>query len=146
MSFRYGAPSTDSSCLLDSRSMICTGHRNSTSASTRVIPVPSMAATPMARLMLSMSFLPQYWLTRMPRPLWTPNTMEISRNTGTLAVVTAAIWVLPSQLTISVSMRLQREGNQILQGNGTSAATDTRKSPTSFQIFQHMSPHSIGKR
>lgn len=31
--------------------------------------------------------------------------MEISRNTGTLAVVTAAIWVLPSQLTISVSMR-----------------------------------------
>ena len=105
MSFRYGAPSTDSSCLLDSRSMICTGHRNSTSASTRVIPVPSMAATPMARLMLSMSFLPQYWLTRIPRPLWTPNTMEISRNTGTLAVVTAAIGVLPSQLTISVSIR-----------------------------------------
>ena len=31
--------------------------------------------------------------------------MEISRNTGTLAVVTAAIWVLPSQLTISVSIR-----------------------------------------
>ena len=32
--------------------------------------------------------------------------MEISRNTGTLAVVTAAIWVLPSQLTISVLYEL----------------------------------------
>ena len=105
MSFRYGAPSTESSWLLDSRSMISTGHRYSTAASTTVRPVPSMAATPMARLMCSISRLPQYWLTKMLRPLCTPNTMEISRNTGTLAVVTAAIWVLPSQLTISVSIR-----------------------------------------
>ena len=59
----------------------------------------------MARLMLSRSFLPQYWLMRMPTPDWTPNTMEISRNTGTLAVVTAAISLLPSWLTIRVSIR-----------------------------------------
>ena len=54
------------------------------------------AATPKARLMLSTSFLPQYWLMRIPSPLWMPKTMLIRRNTGTLAVVTAAISVLPS--------------------------------------------------
>ena len=48
--------------------------------------------------------LPQYWLTRMPRPLWNPNTMLMSRNTGTLAEETAAISSLPSWLTIKVSM------------------------------------------
>ena len=41
--------------------------------------------------MLGRSFFPQYWLIRMPTPDWTPNTMEISRNTGTLAAVTAYI-------------------------------------------------------
>ena len=79
--------------------MICTGHRNSASAMTSARATPSPAATPMARLMLGRSFLPQYWLIRMP------NTMEISRNTGTLAAVTAAISSLPSWLTISVSIR-----------------------------------------
>ena len=59
----------------------------------------------MTRLMLGRSFLPQYWLIRMPTPDCTPNTMEISRNTGTLAAVTAAISLLPRRLTISVSMR-----------------------------------------
>ena len=59
----------------------------------------------MARLMFCVSFLPQYWLTRMPRPLWTPNTTLSIKNTGTLAVVTAAISVLPSWLTMKVSMR-----------------------------------------
>ena len=54
--------------------------------------------------MLFMSCLPQYWLTRMPSPLCTPNTMEMSRNTGTLAAVTAAISVLPSWLTMNVSI------------------------------------------
>ena len=58
----------------------------------------------MARLIFSRSFLPQYWLMRIPTPDWTPNTMEISRNTGTLAVVTAAISVFPSWLTIKVSI------------------------------------------
>jgi len=101
---RYGAPSRDSWCLLLSRSMICTGHRNSASATTSARETPKNAATPMARLMLVRSFLPQYWLMRMPTPDCTPNTMEISRNTGTLAVVTAAISLLPSWLTISVSM------------------------------------------
>ena len=85
--------------------MICTGHRNSASAMTSARATPSPAATPMARLMLVRSFLPQYWLIRMPTPDWTPNTMEISRNTGTLAAVTAAISLLPSWLTISVSIR-----------------------------------------
>ena len=59
----------------------------------------------MARLMFSMSFLPQYWLMRMPTPDWTPNTMEISRNTGTLAVVTAAMASLLRRLTMKVSIR-----------------------------------------
>ena len=60
------------------------------------MPVPMKAATPMARLMLRVSPLPQYWLTRIPSPLCTPNTMLMSRKTGTLAVVTAAISLLPS--------------------------------------------------
>ena len=84
--------------------MICTGHKNSTAASKAATTTPDAAATPMARLMLRMSCLPQYWLTRMPRPLCTPNTMEMSRKTGTLAAVTAAISVLPSWLTMKVSM------------------------------------------
>ena len=59
----------------------------------------------MARLMLFKSRLPQYWLMSMPTPDCTPNTTEISRNTGTLAAVTAAISLLPRRLTISVSIR-----------------------------------------
>ena len=96
MIFRYGAPRMDSWWLFDSRSMICTGQKNSTAASTVATAAPTKAATPMERLMLFMSCFPQYWLTRIPSPLWTPNTMDISRNTGTLAAVTAAISVLPS--------------------------------------------------
>ena len=84
--------------------MICTGQKNSASAMTSARPTPKPAATPMARLMFWWSRLPQYWLIRMPTPDCTPNTMEISRNTGTLAVFTAAISLLPSWLTISVSI------------------------------------------
>ena len=80
------------------------GNRANTTASTTVMPVPMKEATPMARLMLLRSPLPQYWLTRMPRPLWTPNTMLISRNTGTLAEDTAAISSFPSWLTMKVSI------------------------------------------
>ena len=105
MSRRYGAPSRDRWCLLLSRSMIAMGHRNSTSATSSASATPRPAATPMARLMLVRSFFPQYWLMRMPTPDWTPKTMEISRNTGTLAAVTAAISLLPSLLTMKVSMR-----------------------------------------
>ena len=105
MSRRYGAPSRDRWCLLLSRSMMATGHANSTSATTSARLTPKRAATPMTRLMLVRSFLPQYWLIRMPTPDWTPNTMEISRNTGTFAAVTAAISSLPRRLTISVSIR-----------------------------------------
>ena len=96
MTRRYGAPSRDRWCLLLMRSMICTGQRNSTTATTSASATPRNDATPMARLMLFRSRLPQYWLMRMPTPDCTPNTMEISRNTGTLAAVTAAISLLPS--------------------------------------------------
>ena len=58
----------------------------------------------MARLTLFSSPLPQYWLTRMPRPLWKPKTMLVRRNTGTLAVVTAAISAFPRRETMKVSM------------------------------------------
>ncbi len=85
--------------------MICTGHAKRISASSSEMPVPMNAATPMARLMLSLSCLPQYWLMRMPTPDWMPNTIEISRNTGTFAVVTAAISRFPSWLTMKVSIR-----------------------------------------
>ena len=81
---------------MDSRSITCTGNRASTTASTAVTPAPRKQATPRARLMFFRSPLPQYWLTRMPRPLWKPNTMLMSRNTGTLAEDTAAISSLPS--------------------------------------------------
>ena len=104
MILRYGAPSRDRACSLDSRSMTETGKRKNSTASTAVMPVPMKEATPRARLMLFTSPLPQYWLTRMPSPLWTPKTMLISRNTGTLAVVTAAISSLPSWLTMKVSI------------------------------------------
>ena len=41
----------------------------------------------------------------------------------------------------------QREGNQILQGNGPRQPPQIPvEARSSFQIFQHMSPHSIGKR
>ena len=76
--------------------MTWTGNRAITSARTTVMPVPMKQATPMARLMLFRSPLPQYWLTRIPSPLCTPKTMLMSRNTGTLAEETAAISSLPS--------------------------------------------------
>ena len=40
--------------------MIATGHSHSATASSRESPVPIKEATPMARLMLSVSPLPQY--------------------------------------------------------------------------------------
>lgn len=85
--------------------MMATGHANSTTATISARLTPRKAATPMTRLMLVRSFLPQYWLMRMPTPDWTPNTMEMSRNTGTLAAVTAAISALPRRPTMKVSAK-----------------------------------------
>ena len=43
----------------------------------------------MQRLMASMSCLPQYWLTRMVRPLINPKMMTWIKKMGALAAVTA---------------------------------------------------------
>ena len=94
-----------------------------------------MAATPMARLMCSISRLPQYWLTKMLRPLCTPNTMEISRNTGTLAVVTAAISLLPSWLTIRVSMRPSENVIRFCRAMG--AVSRARCSVSAISVASH---------
>ena len=62
-------------------------------------------ATPMQRLMESVSPLPQYWLPRMVRPLMRPKTMTWSKKTGELAAVTAESSVWPRRPTMKVSTK-----------------------------------------
>ena len=57
--------------------------------------------------MLSTSPRPQYWLTRIARPLWKPKTTICIMKMGTLAAVTAAISALPSRPTMNVSAKLR---------------------------------------
>ena len=59
----------------------------------------------MQRLILSVSPLPQYWLTRTARPLWKPKITSCRMKTGTLAAVTAAISALPRRPTMKVSAK-----------------------------------------
>ena len=62
-------------------------------------------ATPMERLMASMSPLPQYWLTSTVRPLIRPKMMTWSRKMGELAAVTAESSFWPSRPTMKVSTK-----------------------------------------
>ena len=55
--------------------------------------------------MLSVSPRPQYWLTRIARPLWKPKTTICIMKMGTLAAVTAAISALPSRPTMKMSAK-----------------------------------------
>ena len=60
-------------------------------------------ATPITRLMASMSRRPQYWLIRTAEPLCTPKINSWTTNSGILASVTAAMGSSPSIPTIKVS-------------------------------------------
>ncbi len=68
-------------------------------------PVTAYRATPMQRLMLSVSPRPQYWLTSTAMPLWKPKMTSWMMNMGTLAAVTAAISAFPSRPTMKVSAK-----------------------------------------
>ena len=60
---------------------------------------------PMTRLMAFMSPLPRYWLMRTEDPLWMPNIMSWTTNTGMLARVTPARGPWPMVPTMKVSTR-----------------------------------------
>ena len=60
-------------------------------------------ATPITRLMDSISCFPQYWLMRTEEPLCTPKINSCTTNRGIFASVTAAMGASPSIPTIKVS-------------------------------------------
>ena len=56
-------------------------------------------------MILSVSPLPQYWLSRTASPLWKPKITSWMMKMGTLAAVTAAISALPRRPTMKVSAK-----------------------------------------
>ena len=79
------------------------GHRIRMAAKTEATSSTTHRATPITRLMASMSFRPQYWLIRTEEPLWTPKMNSCTTNRGMLARVTAAMGASPRMPTIKVS-------------------------------------------
>ena len=71
----------------------------------KVRPMAPAAYMPMpiTRLMAPMSPLPRYWLMRTEEPLWMPNIISCTTNTGMLARVTPASGPSPMVPTIKVS-------------------------------------------
>ena len=82
-----------------------TGKRQVTRAMDTDTTVTAARATPMQRLMFSVSPRPQYWLTSTAMPLWKPKITTWMMKMGTLAAVTAAISALPSRPTMKVSAK-----------------------------------------
>ena len=76
--------------------------------------VTAARATPMQRLMFSVSPRPQYWLTSTAMPLWKPKITTWMMKMGTLAAVTAAISALPQQAHHEGVREAQGRGDQIL--------------------------------